>query len=153
MTEARVGPKSAQWIIDHTERYLASNGADGHFMTFPNDRTKQIPTLLLTTVGRRSGEKFLFPLIYGRHGNGYVLIASKGGAPAHPGWYLNLRANPRVEIQVGSQRLVAMARTASGAERAQLWSQMAELFTPFAEYQKKAAPREIPVVVLDPVAA
>jgi proline iminopeptidase len=151
MTEAKLPPNIPDWIKDHVQRYLTSDGADGHMMSFASNPSGAVPTLLLTTTGRRTGQRFIFPLIYGRAGNSYVVIASKGGAPEHPGWYRNLVADPNVALQVGSQKLRATARTASGSERAALWGQMAALFTPYTDYQKKAAGREIPVVVLDPV--
>ncbi|MBI6031142.1 nitroreductase family deazaflavin-dependent oxidoreductase, partial [Clostridium perfringens] len=80
-----------------------------------------VPSLLLTTTGRKSGEKFIFPLFYGKVSSSYVVVASKGGAPEHPGWYRNLVANPDVEIQVGTAKLQARARTAVGDERTRLW--------------------------------
>jgi proline iminopeptidase len=149
MAEAKIAPGLPDWVKDHIGRYVASNGADGHIITLPT-HSQPVPTLLLTTVGRKSGEKFIFPLIYGTAGSSYVVIASKGGAPAHPGWYDNLVVHPEVEIQVGAQRARAKARTATGAERAKLWAEMAVLFPPYLRYQEKAG-REIPVVVLDPV--
>jgi proline iminopeptidase len=107
--------------------------------------------LLLTTTGRKSGERYLFPLFYGQSGKSYFVVASKGGAPEHPGWYRNLLANPRVEVQVGTAKMTAMARTASGDERARLWEKALEFWPPYANYQLKSQGREIPVVVLDPV--
>lgn len=148
MTEAKLAPKMPQWMVDHVHRYLSSKGTDGHMYTIPN--MKPVPTLLLTTTGRKTGEKYLFPLIYGTTGNSYVVIASKGGAPEHPGWYRNLVAKPDVELQVGTKHVKAVARTAAGAERKQLWDQLVDIYAPFADYQVKAAGREIPVVVLDP---
>ena len=79
-----------------------------------------------------------------------MVIASKGGAPAHPGWYANLLADPKVRVQVGDQRFDAHAITATGDERARLWKMMEELYPPYRRYQERAAPREIPVVVLTP---
>jgi deazaflavin-dependent oxidoreductase (nitroreductase family) len=111
-----------------------------------------VPSLLLTTTGRKSGEKFLFPLFYGETGGSYFVIASKGGAPEHPGWYRNILADPAVEVQVGTRKLRAQARTAGGTERSALWARAVEIWPPFADYQRKATGREIPVVVLDPVA-
>jgi deazaflavin-dependent oxidoreductase (nitroreductase family) len=151
MTDAKVSDKLPDWVKDHVGRYLASDGADGHMITLPNNPSGTVPTLLLTTTGRRSGEKFVFPLIYGTTGDGYVIVASKGGAPEHPGWYRNLVADPLVDVQVASKKLQATARTATGDERTKLWNQMVALFAPYADYQTKAAGREIPVVVLDPV--
>jgi deazaflavin-dependent oxidoreductase (nitroreductase family) len=152
MAEATVPENFPQWMKDHIQRYLSSGGKDGHMMPLPSSKAP-VPTLLLTTTGRKSGEKFLFPLIYGKAGESYVIIASKGGAPEHPGWYRNLLANPAVELQVADRKLKAKARTATGAERTTLWSQMAALFPPYNDYQRKAGGREIPVVVLDPTDA
>ncbi len=89
------------------------------------------------------------PLIYGESGGSYVIVASKGGAPKHPAWYLNLDALPEVGVQVGTKRFTAKARTASGEERQRLWPQMAGIYPPYLDYQNKTD-REIPVVVLDP---
>jgi F420H(2)-dependent quinone reductase len=91
-------------------------------------------------------------LFYGRTGDSYFVIASKGGAPEHPGWYRNILSNPEVGIQVGTQKMQARARAATGEERARLWKQAVEFFPPYAEYQVKSGSREIPVVVLDPIA-
>jgi proline iminopeptidase len=89
-------------------------------------------------------------LIYGETGDGYVVIASKGGLPNHPIWYLNLQANPACELMVGPKRVAARARVAEGEERERLWKQMAEIYPPYDEYQERAGARTIPVVVLDP---
>jgi proline iminopeptidase len=110
-----------------------------------------VPSLLLTTVGRKSGERYLFPLFYGSVGDSYIVVASKGGAPEHPGWYSNLVANPHVEVQVGTRKFAAVARTATGEERERLWQQAVKFWPPYADYQLKSAGRQIPVVVLDPV--
>lgn len=153
MTEAKLAPNLPQWMKDHVARYLSSGGTDGHMytITLPNLPAKAVPSLLLTTTGRKSGEKYLFPLFYGRAGDSYFVVASKGGAPEHPGWYRNILANPEVEIQVGTARMRARARTASGEERARLWEQGVGIWPPYADYQSKAGAREIPVVVLDPM--
>jgi deazaflavin-dependent oxidoreductase (nitroreductase family) len=153
MTNGKIPDTLPDWVKDHIRRYVATNGADGHLMTFPNDPSRALPTLLLTTTGRRSGEKFVFPLIYGTTGDSYVVVASKGGAPEHPGWYRNLVADPQVDVQIASEQLQATARTTTGDERTKLWRQMTALFAPYADYQKKAGGREIPVVVLDPLLA
>ncbi|TWT03113.1 nitroreductase family deazaflavin-dependent oxidoreductase [Reyranella sp. CPCC 100927] len=154
MTEAKLAPNLPQWMKDHAERYLSSGGTDGHMYTInlPNVPVKSVPSLLLTTTGRKSGDRYLFPLFYGRAGDSsYFVIASKGGAPEHPGWYRNLRTNPEVDVQVGTAKIRARARTASGEERTRLWDQAVGIWPPFADYQRKAGAREIPVVVLDPV--
>ena len=91
---------------EHVDRYVATDGEDGH-------EWEGTQTLLLTTTGRRSGETRVHPLIYGQHGDDYLVVASKGGAPQHPAWYLNLEANPEVEVQVKGDKFKARARTAS----------------------------------------
>src|SRR5438309_5458720 len=123
MTEAKLAPNLPDWMVEHAKRYLSSGGADGHMyrMTQPGRPEITVPSLLLTTTGRRSGERFIFPLFYGKAGDGYFVVASKGGAPQHPGWYRNILANPDVEVQVGTAKIKAHARTATGDERAQLW--------------------------------
>jgi proline iminopeptidase len=149
MLDAKVPDTLSDWMKDHVKRYLATNGADGHMLKLPS-HDKPVPTLLLVTTGRTSGQKFLFPLIYGTTGTGYVVIASKGGAPDHPGWYKNLAADPKVKVQVGPNTFGATARTVTGPERAKLWRDMAALFPPYDKYKEKAAGREIPVVVIEP---
>jgi F420H(2)-dependent quinone reductase len=153
MAEAKLAPNLPQWMVDHAKRYLSSGGTDGHMyiMNIPGRPTLTVPSLLLTTIGRRSGEHFIFPLFYGGEGTSYFVIASKGGAPEHPGWYRNILADPNVEVQVGTKKMRARARTATGAERTRLWAKSLEFWPPYADYQVKAGAREIPVVVLDPV--
>ena len=108
-----------------------------------------VPSLLLTTTGRKSGEKYIFPLFYGEEGNSYIVVASKGGAPEHPNWYRNLVASPEVEVQAGTKKFKARARTVTGAERDRLWEKALKFWPPYADYAKKTE-RQIPVVVLDP---
>lgn len=153
MAEAKLAPNMPQWMVDHTNRYLASGGTDGHMyeVTPPGYDKMTVPSLLLITKGRKSGEEFIFPLFYGDAANSYIIVASKGGAPEHPGWYKNLLANPEVGVQVGTKKLRARARTATGAERARLWEQALKFWPPYADYQKKVPGREIPVVLLDPI--
>jgi proline iminopeptidase len=152
MAEAKLAPKLPDWMVEHANRYLASGGTDGHIyrVTQPGRPDLTVPSLLLTTTGRRSGEKFVFPLFYGKAGDSYFVIASKGGAPQHPGWYQNIQANPDVEVQVGTRKMRARARTATGAERARLWAEALQFWPPYADYQRQTE-REIPVVVLDPI--
>ena len=107
-----------------------------------------VPCLLLTTTGRRSGEKRTSPLFYGTAGDAYVIIGSKGGADTQPGWYLNLRANPTAEVQVGREQFTVRARVATGQEREHLFEQMAQMAPPYRDYQQKTK-RELPVVVLE----
>ena len=152
MSEAKLAANLPGWMIDHATRYIASGGTDGHMFTVtpPGYAEMTVPSLLLTTIGRKSGEPLIFPLFYGETGNGYVIVASKGGAPDHPSCTRNLVVNPDVEVQVGTKKFKARARTASGAERAQLWEKALKFWPPYADYQKKTE-REIPVVVLDPI--
>jgi proline iminopeptidase len=152
MTEAKLAPNLPEWMQDHAKRYIASGGIDGHMYTItPQGYSEMtVPSLLLTTTGRKSGEKFIFPLFYGQVGDSYIVVASKGGAPEHPGWYRNLLANPNVEVQAGTAKVMALARTASGEERERLWEKALEFWPPYADYQRKTE-REIPVVVLDPM--
>jgi deazaflavin-dependent oxidoreductase (nitroreductase family) len=116
MTEAKLAPNMPKWMVDHTNLYLSSGGKQGHLYTIqqPDRPALTVPSLLLTTTGRKSGQKFLFPLFYGKSGNSYFIVASKGGAPEHPGWYKNILANPEVEIQVATDKIKCRARTASG---------------------------------------
>ncbi len=153
MIEAKLAPAMPKWMVDHATLYLSSGGKEGHMytVTLPDYGTLTVPSLLLTTTGRKSGEKYIFPLFYGKTGNSYFIVASKGGAPDHPGWYKNILANPVVEIQVATEKLKLRARTASGEERARLWKQANEFWPPYEDYQKKVPDREIPVVVLDPI--
>jgi deazaflavin-dependent oxidoreductase (nitroreductase family) len=151
MTEAKLAPNLPDWMVKHATRYLESNGTEGHMYKVvpPGLPEMTVPALLLTTTGRKSGEKFIFPLFYGKAGDGYLVIASKGGAPEHPGWYRNILANPEVEVQVGTTKVKARARTVSGEERERLWQQALKFWPPYADYQLKTE-REIPVIVLDP---
>ena len=89
----------------------------------------------------------MLPLIFGQSGSDYVVVASKGGAPMHPAWYLNLEANPEVKVQVKADKFKAIAHTANAEERAALWPLMVGIYGPYADYQKKTD-RQIPVVVL-----
>jgi proline iminopeptidase len=152
MTEAKLAPNLPDWMVEHANRYISSGGTDGHLyrITLPGRPEMAVPSLLLTTTGRKSGERLIVPLFYGKAGGSFFVVASKGGAPEHPGWYKNMLASPEVEIQVGTERMRARARTAAGEERARLWEQALEFWPPYEDYRKKTE-REIPVVVLDPV--
>jgi deazaflavin-dependent oxidoreductase (nitroreductase family) len=125
------------------QRYLETGGRDGHIW-------EGVATLLLTTRGRRSGESRTTPLIYGRAGERYLVVASRGGAPTHPDWYQNLAADPEVQVQVMADRFKARARTATAAEKPALWKTMTSIWPPYDEYQARTT-REIPVVILERV--
>jgi deazaflavin-dependent oxidoreductase (nitroreductase family) len=138
------------WIADHIELYKTDPEKAHMWDSTHVGGPGVLPTLLLTTTGRKSGEPRLSPLIYGESGDSYVIIASKGGWPTHPHWFLNLEANPECELQVGSKHVRARARVATGEERERLWKQLAAIYPPYDDYQKSAGDRQIPVVVLDP---
>ena len=105
------------------------------------------PVLLLTTTGRRTGRPRTWPLTYLSEGENLIVIASNGGQPNHPAWYLNLWAKPRVSVQLGQRNYKMIAQIPEGDERARLWSRVVEEYPAYAEYQRKTD-RQIPVVVL-----
>ena len=132
----------SEWVRKHIDAYVESDGKEGH------EWKPGVPTLLLTTRGRKSGKLRRTALIYGQDGDNYVVVASRGGAQKHPAWYLNLSDNPDVEVQVGGDKFSARARTAGPDEKARLWPMMAKIWPAYNDYQKKTE-REIPVVVLE----
>src|ERR1700759_2054964 len=132
MAEAKLAPNLPDWMLQHANRYIESGGTDGHMykVTLPQHGEITAPALLLTTTGRKSGDKFIFPLFYGTEGGSYFVVASKGGAPQHPGWYRNILANPEVDVQVGTRKMKARARTATHGGPAQLLEKTLELWSP-----------------------
>jgi deazaflavin-dependent oxidoreductase (nitroreductase family) len=126
---------------EHVRRYIATDGEEGHIWR------EGSTILLLTTTGRNTGKQSTTPLIYGLDGENPVIVASKGGAPEHPGWYRNLSKTPDVEVQILGERFHARARDAEGAERERLWRRLNEIWPHYDEYQTKTD-REIPVVIL-----
>lgn len=126
---------------EHTRRYRETDGAEGHDW-------QNTQVLLLTTTGRKSGEPRELPLIYGRNGDDYLVVASKGGADTPPAWYLNLIADPTVEVQVRDDRFKAHARDATPEEKPELWKTMTAEWPAYDDYQSKTS-RAIPVVVLE----
>ena len=143
-------PQSAK-VRDHVKRYVGSDGVDGHFW----DRLAApgtYPCLLLTTKGRKSGEPRSTPLVYGRDDMNYVVVASQGGRPTHPAWYLNLKKNSDVSVQVGAKRFSATAHKVLGDERTRLWRLMGGIYPMMDEYEKRIGDaRVIPVVKLTPI--
>ena len=137
------------WIKQHIELYLTDPEKAHMWDASLGGWKGLLPTLLLITKGRKSGELRPLPLIYKKVGDAYVIIASKGGAPTHPAWYLNLMDEPNCEIRVASESMQALARTADGEERETLWAELAEIYPPYNDYQQTAGERLIPVVVLD----
>ena len=139
-------PKEMDFTIageSHVRAYRETKGERGYIW---NNAT----TLLLSTKGRHSGEEKTVPLIFVKDGENYVIIASLGGAPKHPAWYLNLDANPRVTVQVKDKVFGAIAHTAQQPERERLWDKALEAWPQYDDYQAKTT-RRIPVVVLEPV--
>ena len=148
MSEKNTASELPDWITKHIKLYR-NDPDQGHMWdSTPVGGPGLLPTLLLHTTGRKSGRASVLPLIYKKVGDGFVIIASKGGAPAHPAWYLNLLANPDCKIQVAHDHYRARARTAQGDERESLWQQLAVIYPPYDDYQA-ATTRKIPVVVLD----
>ena len=125
---------------EHVRQYEETNGEIGYLWN-------GAPCLVLTTKGRRSGKARKFALIFGQSGDDVLLVASKGGAPEHPGWYENLVADPDVEVQVLGDRYRGVARTADAAEKATLWPIMTELWPSYDDYQARTD-RDIPLVVI-----
>src|SRR3974377_164952 len=128
MIEAKLAPNLPDWSAEPAAPYVSSGGTEGHMykMTQPGRPEITVPSLLLTTTGRKSGERFVFPLFYGKAGDSYIVVASKGGARQHPGGSRNLLADPEVEGRVGTAKMKARARTATGEERARLWEKALE---------------------------
>lgn len=127
---------------EHIRRYRETGGEVGYIWN-------GVPTLLLTTKGKRSGQPRTSALIFGRDGDDYLVIASQGGAPTHPNWYLNLQADPEAEIQVRAERIPVVARTATPEEKPRLWKVMTDAWPNYDVYQSRTE-REIPLVVLTP---
>jgi deazaflavin-dependent oxidoreductase (nitroreductase family) len=126
----------------HVRRYRETGGAVGHIWR------RGAKTLLLTTHGRKTGNPTTAPLIYEQDGDDYIVIASQGGAPQHPGWYRNLAKDPNVGVQVKDDVFAARARTATGDERERLWRLASQQWPAYDDYQQRTE-REIPVVVLE----
>jgi deazaflavin-dependent oxidoreductase (nitroreductase family) len=145
-TQEEVHDSPSGWVADHIHRYVETDGREGH------EWKPGVPTLLLTTRGRRTGKLRRTALIYGRDGDRYLVVASKGGATFNPKWYLNLTANPEVELQVGPDKFPAKARTATPEEKPELWRIMTSIWPDYDQYQARCE-RNIPVVILEPSAA
>ena len=125
---------------EHVRQYEATGGKVGHDWNGTS-------VLVLRTKGRKTGQVRKFPLIYGRDGDDWVIVASKGGAPQNPGWYENLVAHPDVEIQVRDQVIPVTARTGTAADKKRVWPTMTKEWPDYDKYQS-GTPRDIPVVLL-----
>ncbi|MFF7361875.1 nitroreductase/quinone reductase family protein [Streptomyces sp. NPDC008125] len=135
-------PSPTQWVRDQVELYESSGGTQGTTM-------RDMPVVVLTTKGARSGKIRKSALMRVEHDGTYAVVASLGGAPKHPVWYHNVTADPRVELQDGPVRQDMIAREVTGDEKARWWERAVEAFPDYADYQKKTD-RVIPVFVLEP---
>ncbi len=142
-TESNAGTDITLLGDEHVRVYRETNGETGYLWN-------GVPTLLFTFTGRRSGQQRTIPIICTKVGESYVIIASKGGSPTHPLWYLSIVENPHVEVQVRADTFKAVARTAQSPEREALWAEAVKAWPNYDAYQSRTD-RLIPVVVLDPV--
>lgn len=138
------------WALQHLCNYLESNGVIGHCVDYRAiGGRNHTTTLILRTVGRRTGRPLPVPVIYDRHNDEFVIVASKGGSALDPQWYLNLTANSAVDIQVANKQYASRWRVAAGDERKKLWDKMVDYFPPYESYQARTS-RQIPIIILTP---
>jgi F420H(2)-dependent quinone reductase len=142
--EGTYEPSTSGWVRDQVELYESSGGTQGTTLLDTG-----LPVVIMTLHGVSSGKVRKTPVMRVEHDGRYAAVASKGGAPDHPAWYFNLRANPRIELQDGARKRDMVARELTGSERAQWWERAVAAYPPYAEYQQKTS-REIPVFVLEP---
>ncbi|MEU7746739.1 nitroreductase family deazaflavin-dependent oxidoreductase [Nonomuraea sp. NPDC049158] len=143
--EGEYEPSTAQWVREQVELYESSGGTKGTTLMDTG-----LPVVVLTNLGAQSGKIRKTPLMRVEHEGRYAVVASQGGAPKHPVWYFNLKAEPRVELQDGPVKQDMRAREVTGTERAEWWQRAVAAYPPYADYQEKTD-REIPVFVLEPV--
>ncbi len=134
-------PSTAQWVRDQVEAYERSGGREANTL-----RDTGLPIIVVTTRGNKTGQIRKTPLMRVEHGGEYALVASMGGAPKHPVWYHNIKADPHVTIQDGPEPFAATVRQVEGAERDEWWQRAVAAYPPYAEYQEKTE-RVIPVFV------
>ncbi|MFE7932867.1 nitroreductase family deazaflavin-dependent oxidoreductase [Streptomyces sp. NPDC057456] len=135
-----------QWVREQVERYERSGGTEATTL-----QDTGMPVILLTTRGAKSGKLRKTPLMRVEHDGRYALVASLGGAPKHPVWYFNVKAEPQVELQDGPRKQDMTAREVTGAEKAEWWERAVAAYPPYADYQEKTD-REIPVFVVEAAA-
>ncbi|MEU7833644.1 MULTISPECIES: nitroreductase family deazaflavin-dependent oxidoreductase [unclassified Nonomuraea] len=143
--EGEYEPSTAQWVREQVELYESSGGTKGTTLMDTG-----LPVVVLTNLGAETGKIRKTPLMRVEHEGRYAVVASQGGAPKHPVWYFNLKAEPRVELQDGPVKQDMRAREVTGTEKAEWWERAVAAYPPYADYQKKTD-REIPVFVLEPV--
>ena len=141
--DGEYAPSPAAWVRDQVELYENSGGTQGLTL-----RDTGLPVVIVTNRGARSGKVHKTLVMRVEHGGRYAMVASKGGAPDHPLWYYNVRANPLVEVQDGPHKQDMIAREVSGAERAEWWERAVAAYPPYAEYQQRTT-RQLPVFVLE----
>ncbi|MEU6478753.1 nitroreductase family deazaflavin-dependent oxidoreductase [Streptomyces sp. NPDC047017] len=139
-------PSPTRWVREQVDLYEGSGGTEGTTL-----KDTGLPVILLTTRGARSGRLRKTPLMRVEHDGRYAVVASQGGAPKHPFWYFNLKADPRVELRDGTAAQDMTAREVTGAEKDAWWERAVAAYPPYAEYQEKTS-RRIPVFVLEPAA-
>ena len=142
--EGEYGPSPRGWVREQVEQYESSGGTEGTTL-----RDTGLPVVIITNRGARSGKLRKTPVMRVEHDGRYAAVASQGGAPTHPLWYFNFRADPNVELQDGPGRQDMVAREVTGDERAQWWERAVAAYPPYAEYQQRTT-RQIPVFVLEP---
>ncbi|GAA4081233.1 nitroreductase family deazaflavin-dependent oxidoreductase [Streptomyces shaanxiensis] len=142
--EGEYEPSPTGWVREQVELYESSGGTQG--TTLMNTG---MPVILLTTRGAKSGKIRKTPLMRVEHEGSYAAVASQGGAPKHPVWYHNIKADPRVELRDGTVLRDMRAREVTGAEKDEWWERAVAAYPPYADYQKKTD-RVIPLFVLEP---
>jgi F420H(2)-dependent quinone reductase len=143
--QGEYAPNTQQWVRDQVELYESTDGAEGNTL-----RDTGLPIVIVTNRGAVSGKLHKTPVMRVEHDGKYAVVASRGGAPEHPRWYYNIRANPLVELQDGAHKQDMTARELTGDERAQWWDRAVAAYPPYDEYQRKTE-RVIPVFVLERV--
>jgi deazaflavin-dependent oxidoreductase (nitroreductase family) len=152
-SSAEIANARRDWKDEHMAAYLESGGAKGHIVDLRDIGGHRFTTtLLLQTVGRRTGKTRITPLIYGDMGGEVVIVASKGGADAHPAWYLNIADSREVGFQIATEAFRATWREPHGAERAAVWAFMAGVYPPYVDYQRSTE-RQIPLVMMSAIAS
>ena len=141
--DGEYGPSTWEWVAEQAEEYESSNGKSGNTL-----RDTGLPIIVMTTIGHQSGLVRKVPLMKVEHEGQYAIVASKGGAENHPGWYHNLMAHPTVLIQDGPEPFETTVRLLSGSERDEWWERSVAAFSPYAEYKEKTD-REIPLFITE----